>query len=104
MKKLQKTLLTAGAVAAMCLSMALAGCNPVYVTGVNQTITEDGTTVITVTYSDGTSSVIDVNGRDGINGVNGADLKIEDIYAAYIEQTGEDITLAQFIEKLNVQY
>ncbi len=55
----------------------------------------------TVVYSDGSTSSLAVesgeDGKDGKDGEDGEDLTIEAIWQAYIAETGEDLTLAEFI-------
>ena len=65
----------------------------------------------TVVYSDGTTEFLEAVGEDGEDGVDGEDgadgedgkdgedLTISAIWQAYIQETGEDLTLAQFIEQ-----
>ena len=57
----------------------------------------------TVVYSDGSSSSLAAedgrDGADGKDGQDGADLTVEAVWEAYVAETGEDITLAEFIER-----
>ncbi len=75
---------------------------PKYVTGIEQS--ESGGYVIT--YSDGSSTEMNIGGKDGQNGSNGkngqdgADLTVEDLFAAYKAEPGnENATLEEFLEK-----
>ena len=51
----------------------------------------------TVVYSDGSTAALGIS--DGKDGADGKDLTVSEVWEAYIAETGDDITLAEFIEK-----
>ena len=86
-KKVAIALLCAATIAVV---PAFAACSSqTYVTGITKSGT-DG--VYTVYYSDGSTSTFTVpNSSDGVTA--------EDLYNEYLEQTGENISYTEFLEK-----
>lgn len=79
--------------AAIACVPAFAACTPsVYVTSIDKSGTDGTTDTYTVYYSDGSQSTFKVS--DG-----SADLSAKDLYEEYKEQTGEELTFAEFLEK-----
>lgn len=104
MKKLCKILAAAILSIAIACGFVLAGCGGApYVTSIEKTSAAGNTDTFTVYYSDGTSQSFGItNGKDGANGKDGEDgagVTVSDIYAEYLERTGEDITYTQFLQK-----
>ena len=72
---------------------AFAGCNSApYVTSISKTGRDGQNEVYTITYSDGSTSTINVPAADGTAYADG-------LYEKYIEETGEDISYSEFLEK-----
>lgn len=100
-----KTAVTAllASVLVTCIAIFSAGCGKAYVVGIEQGATNDGITSYTVTYSDGSTSSFSVtDGKDGENGApgeDGKDLTAADVYARYKEETGDDISYSEFLQK-----
>ena len=84
--------------AALCAALvaavpAFAGCNSApYVTSISKTGRDGQNEVYTITYSDGSTSTINVPAADGTAYADG-------LYEKYIEETGEDISYSEFLEK-----
>lgn len=90
MKRYLKFILIFVAAAVLSFAILVSGCSDkIYVVSVIQT--ESG---VKVTYSDGTTSFIEVS-----DGKDGEDVSIAEIYNKYIEETGENITYAEFLQK-----
>lgn len=93
------------AAAVLCAAMvamvpAFAGCaTQTYVTSIAKSASDGNEDTYTIYYSDGTTGTFTVtNGVDGEDGRDGA-VTANDLYTEYINQTGEDITYAEFLEK-----
>lgn len=102
MKK--KIIATILATAALSLSM-LSGCflTTVSVTSIEFSHSEGLVDVYTITYSDGTTSELNVrngkNGTDGKDGTDAQDVTAEDVYNTYKEIYGDNLSFEQFCEK-----
>ena len=101
-----KKKILASLIAAATLSLGVfSGCflTQVSVTSIEKTDTIGFVDYYTVTYSDGSTSQFTVtNGRDGADGKDGENAQpvtVEDVYAKYKEEYGEELTFAQFCEK-----
>ena len=81
----------------LCIAVACSGGQAeeqAYIVSFEKTETEGADDVYTITYSDGTTSQFTVT-----NGSDGDDLTISEIWAAYIAETGSELSLADFIEQ-----
>lgn len=87
---------------ALCSSVFLSGCfnmNPVSIVSITKTNTVGLIDTYTITYSDGKTSTFTVtNGKNGIDGKDGSNLKISEIYEEYVKQYGE-ITYQDFLKE-----
>lgn len=91
--KLWRVLLCAALAALLCAALLLSGCSSgPYVTGIVYAGSDGSQSVYTVQYSDGSTTSFTVE-----NGKDGADLDIEEVYAAYCERYG-DIEFSEFLE------
>ena len=91
--KLWRALLCAALAALLCAALLLSGCSSgPYVTGIVYAGGDGSQSVYTVQYSDGSTTSFTVE-----NGKDGADLDIEEVYAAYCERYG-DIEFSEFLE------
>ncbi len=77
------------------LVMSGCGTQTAYVTSIAKTGSDGAEDVYTITYSDGSTDTFTVtNGKDGSDG---ADADINDIYEAYLEETGSDLSFSEFL-------
>lgn len=88
----------------LCAVVFAAGCggteereNTPYIVSFEKTAADGEKSVYTITYSDGTTSQFTVT--NGADGNDGADLSVSDLWQAYMEETGKDLSLAEFIEQ-----
>lgn len=93
MKTVKKVAIALLCAATIAVVPAFAACSSqTYVTGITKSGTEGGNDVYTVYYSDGTTGTFSVpNGSDSVT--------VEDLYNEYLEQTGDDISYTEFLEK-----
>ena len=83
--------------AALCAALvaavpAFAGCNSApYVTSISKTGRDGQNEVYTITYSDGSTSTINVPAADGTAYADG-------LYEKYIEETGGNIRYSEFLD------
>ena len=108
MKAMQGKMAKAALAALICLTLvfAAAACDSQtggdpdadasgqYVVSIEKTSSGELTDIYTVTYSDGSTSQLTVeHGRDG------EDLSIVDIWQDYCAETGEEISLSDFLDR-----
>lgn len=95
MKRAGKFVLAVLASAMLALTFALAGCSGgTSVVSIEKTGERGQDTVYTITYSDGSTSELVVQ-----NGTDGSDVSASDLWQTYIEQTGEEISYEDFLQK-----
>ncbi len=92
MKKTKKIIFITLLLSLLMVVFGLVGCsnnstnNQVYVLSIIKTDTVGLVDTYTITYSDGTTSTFEItNGENGIDGVDGENLDIDEIYAKYLE-------------------
>lgn len=94
MKKFAKYLTALLASLMLACAFLLVGCGSPSVVSIEKTGTRDSGSVYTITYSDGSTSELVIEG-----GENGKDVSASDLYETYLEQTGENISYADFLKK-----
>ena len=95
MKRAGKFVLALLASAMLAFTLALAGCSgDVSVVSIEKTGMRGSDTVYTVTYSDGSTSELVVE-----SGADGQDVSATDLWQTYVEQTGEDLSYQEFLQK-----
>ena len=94
MKKFAKFLTAVLAAAFLALAAVLVGCSAPSVVSIEKTGTRAEGDVYTVTYSDGSTSELIIEG-----GKDGQDVTASDLYQTYLAETGENISYAEFLEK-----
>lgn len=96
MKHAAKIAAAALCVAAVAIVPAFAGCSTqTYVTSIAKSSSDENGDTYTIYYSDGSTDTLTVtNGKDGEN----AAITASELYAEYLEQTGEDITYSEFLD------
>ena len=103
MKNLKKIILSfALIIVSIFCSFTLSGCfnnEPVSIVSVTKTNTVGLVDTYTITYSDGKTSTFTVtNGKNGIDGKDGADFNISKVYEQYVETYGE-ISYQDFLKQ-----
>ena len=94
MKKLVKFLTAFLAAVVLACAFALAGCGgSPSVVSIERTGTRGQDGVYTITYSDGSTSELVIEG-----GKDGQDVTAADLYQTYLAETGESISYAEFLE------
>ncbi len=106
MKKTKKIIFITLLLSIFIVVFGLVGCsnnstnNQVYVLSIIKTDTVGLVDTYTITYSDGTTSTFEItNGGNGIDGVDGENLDIDEIYAKYLELY-PNTTYEDFLKKV----
>lgn len=95
MKRAGKWLLAFLAAALLAFTFALSGCssNP-SVVSIEKSDERGSENVYIITYSDGSTSELVIEG-----GKDGQDITASDLYDTYVQETGDDISYEEFLEK-----
>ena len=89
MKRIAKRLILPLIAIVLVLALVLSGCssNSAYVTSIAKTGSNGSQDIYTIYYSDGSTDSFTI--ENGVNGEDGKDVSIMDIYQTYKEQTGD---------------
>ena len=97
MKRKMRPVLLALLAVVLAFALVLAGCSAsdsAYVTSIEKTGSDGLQDIYTITYSDGTTDTFTVT-----NGSDGEDITITDIWQAYMEETGTEISFSEFLSQ-----
>lgn len=97
MKRKMRPVLLALLAVVLAFALVLAGCSAsdsAYVTSIEKTGSDGLQDIYTITYSDGTTDTYTVT-----NGSDGEDITITDIWQAYMEETGTEISFSEFLSQ-----
>ena len=100
MKRIAKRLILPLIAIVLVLALVLSGCssNSAYVTSIAKTGSNGSQDIYTIYYSDGSTDSFSI--ENGVNGEDGKDVSIMDIYQTYKEQTGDsDLSFQDFLDQ-----
>ena len=100
MKRIAKRLILPLISNVLVLALVLSGCssNSAYVTSIAKTGSNGSQDIYTIYYSDGSTDSFTID--NGVDGEDGKDVSIMDIYQTYKEQTGDsDLSFQDFLDQ-----